>query len=225
MPLKRDQIFSKIGDDLTAMSKVVFKQMQYIKEQLEAQDIKSNKQEIDQNELILDGLEIKLRRNITNAMVLYCPRASDLRKLMSCYDICLNLERMGDLLRNIHKHLLDVNYKGVIYLELKENLVKIYSTMETMVRNAIYSYSYEDAQLTRSTIELDDVVDGLYREIRLSIIMLTQNKEWDGEQIKEILSISDLSYNIERIADYATNIIEASVYLIEGKNIQHQHNN
>jgi len=36
-----------------------------------------------------------------------------------------------------------------------------------------------------------------------------------------ITSINSISYNIERIADNATNIAEAAIYLIEGKDIRH----
>ncbi len=221
MPFKRDKMFSKIGDDLMLMSNLVFKQMQYIKAQLETQNIDYKNEEVDHNELILDGLEVKIRQNVTNAMVLYNPRAAVLRKLMSCYDICINLERMGDLLRNVHKHLIGVDFDGSTFQELKEKLMRIYSTMETMVRNAIYSYTHEDTQLTQSTIDLDDVVDSLYAEIYEQLIELSCNQTLSAEEVREMLSISHLSYNIERIADYATNIIEASIYLIEGKNIQH----
>ena len=37
--------------------------------------------------------------------------------------------------------------------------------------------------------------------------------------------LSGMSYNIERIGDNATNIAEAAIYLMEGKNAKHIHNN
>ena len=223
MPFKRDKMFTKIGEDLTVMSAVVFKQMQYIREQLETESVDYKDDEINNNELILDGLEVKIRRNVTNAMVLYGPRAAALRRMMSCYDICMSLERMGDLLRNVHKHLVNVNFNSTTFREVKPLLLKAYSTMETMVANAINSYSNEDSEQTQATIDLDDVVDALYGEIREKLIAISSDHALATTEIREILSISDLSYNIERIADYSVNIIESSIYLIEGKNVQHTH--
>ena len=219
--MNRNQTFNKISEDLASMAGILLKQIQIVKEQLEQHGVDYKDEEINQNELVLDSFEVKLRKNITNAMVLHTPRATDLRKLMSCYDICLNIERMGDLTRNVHKHLRRVDFSNDVFSELKETILSAYSTMETMVKNAIQIYTYKDPELSRLTIELDDIVDNLYTIIRGKLIAYAKEKSMNETEIDEILSISDLSYNIERIADYATNIIESSIYLIEGKNIQH----
>ncbi len=223
MPLKRDKKFSKIGADLLAMSKVVFKQLQHVKMQLNP-DIPNTTSTEDaaQNELILDGFEVKLRRNVVNAMVLYTPRAHDMRKMMTCYDIAINLERMGDLMMNITRHIENININGELYRAMLPKINQLLETTDTMIKNAIYSYSCEDLQLTRSTIDLDDVVDNLFKELRNELLEKTADKSHSQAELRELLSINGLAYNIERIADNATNIVEASIYLIEGRNIQHE---
>ena len=45
------------------------------------------------------------------------------------------------------------------------------------------------------------------------------------QDLLDALSLSNMSYNIERIGDNATNIAEAAIYLMEGKNAKHIHNN
>ncbi len=222
MTVKRDKMFGKIEKDLAAMSNVVFEQIEIIKKQLDAQNVSELEDEINQNELILDSFEVKLRRNVIDTIMLHNPRATDMRKIISCYDISINLERIGDLLLNINSHLKNINFKGEVYNDLKVSFTKIYSTSEIMLRNAISSYTNQDASLTLQTIQLDDTVDQLYKDIRNRIVELSKDKTHTEAQLREIMAISDLSYNIERIADYATNIVEASVYLIEGKNIQHK---
>ena len=224
MTIQREKIFGKINKDLLAMSKVVFKQIQLIKEQLDGVNILNKEEEITQNELILDSFEVKIRRNVINAIVLYGPRASALRKIMSCYDIAIDLERIGDLALNIHEHLARVDFKGETFKHLYTKLSQLLSISETMTKNAIYSFSCEDIQLTQEAIELDDVVDNLFEEVRKELVELSSEQTLSPEQLVEVLAINSLSYNIERIADNATNMVEAAVYLIEGRNIQHQHN-
>ena len=206
---------------MAAMAKVLLSQIQIVKEQLQSEGVNYKDDEITQNELILDSFEVKLRKEITKTMALHTPRASDLRKLMSCYDICINLERMGDLTRNVHKHLRYVNFTHSVFIELKPSILSAYNTMETMTKNAIDIYTFQDPELSEVTLELDDIVDNLYLVIRQKLISYATEKNMNEQEVGEILSLSNLSYNIERIADYATNIIEASIYLIEGRNTQH----
>lgn len=224
MTIQREKKIEKITTDLFAMSKVVFKQLQLIKEQLEGKDLSTQEDNFVQNELILDSLEVKIRKDVTNAIILYGPRASDLRKIMSCYDITSSLERIGDLALNIHGYLNKVDLEGDILKALYERLHKLLSISETMTRNAIYAFSCEDIQLTKDTIESDDIADAIHNEIGTELVSLSSNTMLLPQQVIDILSISSMSYNLERIADNATNMAEAAVYLIEGKNIQHSKN-
>lgn len=223
--MHRDKKFEKITKDLLAMSKVTFKQLQLIKLQLEGADLSSQEEDFTHNELILDSLEVKIKKNVINAIILYGPRASDLRKIMSCYDITASLERTGDLALNIHGYLNKIDCEGFIFKALYEKLHELLSVAETMTKNAIYAFSCEDIQLTKDTIELDDVADAIHREIGIELISLSSTSTLLPQQSIDILSLSSMSYNLERIADNATNMAEAAVYLVEGKNIQHTHSN
>lgn len=219
--MQREKKFEKITKDLLAMSKVVFKQLQLIKDQLEGKNLSAQEDDFEQNELILDGLEVKIRKDVINVIILYGPRASDLRKIISCYDITSSLERIGDLALNAHGYLNKIDFEGEILKSLYDRLHKLLSIAETMTKNAIYAFSCEDIQLTKDTIELDDIADDIHREIGIELISLSSNSILSPQQSIDILSISSMSYNLERIADNATNMAEVAVYLIEGRNIQH----
>lgn len=54
------------------------------------------KEEIAENENKIDKLEVVISDKFINAIVLYQPVASDIRKLASIYRISINLERIGD---------------------------------------------------------------------------------------------------------------------------------
>lgn len=218
---QREKFFDKINNDLLAMSKVAFKQIEFISQQINRVDISDKEEELMHNELILDSLEVKLKKNIINAIMLYSPRASDLRKIISCYDIAIYLERSGDLALNIYEYLKKVNLNGNIFNNVHTKLRKFLEIAETMIKNAIYSFSCEDILLIKETLYLEELADNFYEEIGKDLVVLTENKTLSQENIVDLLSINSLSYNIERIADNATNIVEAAVYLVEGRNIQH----
>lgn len=225
MTAQREKIFGKITEDLLVMSKVVFKQIRLIKEQIEGKDISGQKDDFMQNELILDSLEVKVRKNIINAIVLYGPRATDLRKIMSCYDMTSSLERIGDLVLNVHEHLNQIDFEGEIFKALNKKLYKLMSISETMTKNAIYAFSCEDILLTRATIELNDVADDIHAKIDVELVSLSSASAMSKQQSIDILSISNMSYSLKRVADNASNIAESAVYLVEGKSIQHSKNN
>ncbi len=224
MTAQREKIFGKITEDLLVMSKVVFKQIRLIKDQLEGKDISSRTDDFMQNESILDSLEVKVRKNIINAIVLYGPRATDLRKIMSCYDMTSSLERIGDLVLNVHGYLNKLDLNGEVFKALGELLNQLLETSETMTKNAIYAFSYEDILLTKATIELDDMADETHATICQRLVSISSTGQMSQQQSIDVLSISSISYNLERIADNATNIAESAVYLIEGKNIKHSKN-
>ena len=95
---------------------------------------------------------------------------------------------------------------------------------ENMTQNAIFAFTCEDARLARDTIEMDNLVDACFHKIGSTLPQDCSGRPLDSQQITDALSINSMSYNIERIGDNATNIAEAAIYLMEGKNIKHTGN-
>ncbi len=224
----RDKFFGRVSDDLAAMSKVVFKQMKLVKSVMKGGSTVSEREcteEILHNELVIDGFEAKLRSGIINAIALYSPRTSDMRKLMACYDISLSLERIGDLLLNIYEYL---HKSGgdmpEIYSDLRKRLYDLYELSEEMSRNAVFSFTCEDIRLARETILLDNKADVMYAEIMDSVSSFSPENLSREQDVSGIVAISSMAYNMERMADNATNISESSVYVMEGKSIIHVRN-
>lgn len=217
----RKKLFANIDEDFMTISKVVLEQFINLKKQI-ANSIDENLfSEIKHNERIIDGLETKIRDEVINTIVLYSPRAGDLRKIMSYFDMTLYLERIGDLLLNIHKHILAINTDGVTYNEFKSRIIAMLEKTEHMTRNSIYAFDCEDNKMATKTIEDDDKVDSINKDIMTSLESFCIDKKISKGDISEILAISGMAKNLERIGDNATNLAEAAIYLIEGRNIKH----
>ena len=220
----RDKFIDKMRDDFELLSTITLRQMD--KTLSLTQDNKNEKTyaAIDENEKIIDSLEVKIRDEVINTIALYSPRAIDSRKIISYHDMTGYLERVGDLLLNIADFFHALDRKGFMYQALHQSIEEQLLRVKEMIKNAIFAFTCEDEELARQVIAQDDSVDTLHREITRSIPLLFTGKTMNEQDMSDALSISNMSYNIERIGDNATNIAEAAIYLMDGKNAKHIHN-
>ena len=82
-----------------------------------------------------------------------------------------------------------------------------------MVRESIDSFANADLKKTKEVIAYDDVIDGLFDEVKKELADGILNGEATQEQILDTLMIAKY---YERIGDHATNIAEWSEYAITG---------
>lgn len=221
----REKYLEKIKEDFEVLSTVVIQQMDHVYTLTKSNKDSELHATIEQNEVIIDGLEVKIRDEVINSIVLYCPRASDCRKIMSYHDMTAYLERIGDLLLNIADFLREVDPEGSLYTQFLKIIHEQLETVKKMTQNAIFAFTCEDENLAKEIIRTDDIVDKKHKEIIHGIPLHFVGKTVKDQDLLDALSLSSMSYNIERIGDNATNIAEAAIYLMEGKNAKHIHNN
>ncbi|WP_303180759.1 PhoU domain-containing protein [uncultured Butyricimonas sp.] len=221
----REKYLEKIKEDFEVLSTVVIQQMDIVFTLTESNKDAELHDKIEHNEVIIDGLEVKIRDEVINSIVLYCPRASDCRKIMSYHDMTAYLERIGDLLLNIADFLREVELQGELYTLFREIIRKQLEIVKKMTQNAIFAFTCEDENLAKEIIRTDDIVDKNHKEIVHEIPLHFVGRTVKDQDLLDALSLSNMSYNIERIGDNATNIAEAAIYLMEGKNAKHIHNN
>ena len=216
-----EKIIGRINEDFQVLSRIVMKQINLTAQLIEDNRNEEIHTEINNNERIIDSLDVKMRDEVINVIVLYSPRASTLRKIMAYYDMTTYLERIGDLLLNVSGYLKRSDVHGPLFIEFREDISKMLGTVENMTQNAIFAFTCEDSSLARATIELDDEADAFQRSIIARLQDCYSGKIAKEQDMIDVLSINSMAYNMERIGDNATNIAEAAIYLMEGKNIKH----
>ncbi|WP_059026460.1 phosphate signaling complex PhoU family protein [Gabonibacter massiliensis] len=221
----RENYLEKIREDFEVLSKIVFLQMDYINRLTADNKNPEIHAEIEHNETIIDGMEIKIRDEVIRSIVLYSPRATDSRKIMSYHDMTAYLERIGDLILNIADFLKETDRNGKCFLTHEKIIREQLAIVKKMTQNAIFAFTCEDTELAKEVIQTDDRVDFHHKEIIHGIPVCFVGKTINEQDMLDALSISGMSYNIERIGDNATNIAEAAIYLMEGKNAKHLHKN
>jgi len=176
---------------------------------------------VTENENRLDNYEISITEEIIDIIVLQKPVASDLRQVMAVYQMVSNLERIGDSVMNITRFIPRIQDTEV-YNRMSEVITNMLIASISMVRKSILSFMTLDKEEAIWTIKNDVVVD----EMNHKLIRKAINKSVFPEETKHLLftfiQLNSIISTIERIADHATNIAEASIYAIEGKDLRHQ---
>jgi phosphate transport system protein len=173
------------------------------------------------NENKIDEFEVIISDKFINSIILFQPVASDIRKLNSIYRISINLERIGDLVMNI-THSIDAIKETVEYEAMQNVLMNMLVSGVTMVEKSLLSFLNNDDSYAEWTIKNDEVVDDMNRKLLINSISRAKVSEKTKEMLLSYIDLKNIITNMERIADHATNIAEASIYSMQGTDIRHK---
>jgi phosphate transport system protein len=166
----------------------------------------------------IDSMEVDIDRRVLELIAKMQPTASDLRFVAAIMKITPELERIADLAQDVCERAIELNREP--QLKPMVDVPQLAADAQQMVRHALDAFVRGDAELAREVIARDDAVDALteqsFREL------LTYMLE-DARNISRAIRLTFIGKYFERMADGATNICEMVVYMVEGKNIKHQH--
>lgn len=172
---------------------------------------------IDGDEII-DRREIEVDHRVIEAIVRERPLARDLRFVVTTIKIAPDLERVADHAVNIAEQALRLNRVPPVKPFI--TIPQMARTATSMVRDSITAFVSGNTELARDVIRRDDEVDAMHEQVFREL--LTYMME-DPTTISRALSLLLISRSLERIADQGTNIAEQVVYLVEGQDIRHKH--
>lgn len=212
-----------IKEDFNVLNKVIARQVEAIQHLLSGIVEPEAYEHIEMNETIIDSLEVKIRSEVINGIILYAPRASEARRMFALHDMTSYLERIGDLLLNVANFTRAIDMGNGLYLQYADTLREMLAETYRMVTDAVTSFFAGDSELSRSVIGRDTHIDDLHYQINDSLpqALLDTEQSPDVDSIQASLAISSIAYNLERIGDNATNIAEAAIFHSEGKNLLH----
>ncbi len=171
---------------------------------------------IDREDLEIDRLEVDLDAAILCALALRAPVAGDLRCVMAIKGMAIDLERVGDLARNMAR-------AAVLLGELAESglpaqLEPLQREAARQLRAALDAFQARDAELARRVIRRDDYVDALHAEILHEMVTTMSRKpDWVPQAVQTIL----IAESLERVGDHATNIAEGVILVSEARIVKH----
>ena len=169
------------------------------------------------NDEKIDALELALEERAILTIAKRQPMARDLREIMVAIRISSDLERIGDLAKNIAKrsHALSEQMPR----KLMAGLTRMGRLSLEQLKNVLDAYSGLDEEkaleVWRSDGELDSLYNSIFREL------LTYMME-DPRMIGICTHLLFGAKNFERIGDHATNIAENIYYLVRGQLIREE---
>ncbi|MBI3678262.1 MAG: phosphate signaling complex protein PhoU [Proteobacteria bacterium] len=159
----------------------------------------------------IDQLQQSIEEQALKLLALRQPMAIDLRETLAAIKIAGELERIGDLAKNIGKRALVLNSEPPI--RLTQSLARMGRAAQAQLKLVLDSYSDRDASgaevVWRNDGEIDEIYNSLFREL------LTYMME-DPRTIGLCTHLLFIAKNIERSGDHATNIAETVYHMVTG---------
>ena len=165
----------------------------------------------------IDKKEVEVEEECLKLLALYQPVAIDLRFVIAALKINSDLERIGDLSVSISKRVRFLTKLPAA--DFPYDYEELAKAAKSMVKKSIQSLVDMDSDLARQICVDDDKVDMLNKK---SIELVYEKINQKPENTQAYIHFLSISKNLERIADYATNIAEDVIYLVDGDIVRHE---
>lgn len=164
----------------------------------------------------IDTLEAEIEARAVRIIALRQPMASDLREAISAIKISSDLERIGDLAKNIAKRALVIQGDFDTPVRLIQGIARMGRLAQGQLKLVLDAFSNRDAQAAMEVWRGDEEIDEMYNSVFREL--LTYMME-DPRTIGVCTHLLFIAKNIERIGDHATNIAETVRYFVTGERI------
>jgi phosphate transport system protein len=160
----------------------------------------------------IDELQHRIEERAVTTIAKRQPMAIDLREIISTIRIANDLERVGDLAKNVAKRVIAIGEQpspvnvasglGTLSLRVSEQLAQV-----------LGAYRNRDEQAALAVWRADGAIDALFTSLFREL--LTYMME-DPRSIGFCTHLLFCAKNLERVGDHATNIAETEHYVVTG---------
>jgi phosphate transport system protein len=216
-----EHIVSSYEDELTNLNKAISEMGGMVEQAItesavallkldhkQAQDVRLFDKKIDEMQQRINDAAVSIiaRRQ---------PMAADLRMVVTSIQVANDLERTGDMAKQLAKRALQIEslslapkfYNGVKHMA---------DLVARQLKAALDAYARRNAQAAIEVCSRDDEVDAMYNSLFREL--LTYMME-DPRNITQCTHLLFCTKSLERVGDHATNIAEAAYYLETGRHL------
>ena len=163
----------------------------------------------------LNALQREIEEQAVLTIARRQPVADDLREIVGAIRAAGDLERVGDLAKNIAKRSIKIGLNARAPRAIV-GLRHMNEVATELLKDVLDAFAQRDVEHARAVwerdVELDALEDSVFRDL------LTHMME-DPRNISFCTHLLFCSKNIERIGDHATNIAETVFYLVSGSSL------
>jgi len=163
----------------------------------------------------LDALQHEIEEQAILTIARRQPMAIDLREIIGAIRVAGNLERVGDLAKNIAKRSVKIGLEARVPRAII-GLKHMNDFATELMKDVLDAYAQRDVERARAVwerdMELDALEESVFRDLPTHMME-------DPRNISLCAHLLFCSKNIERIGDHATNIAETVFYLVTGSTL------
>ena len=162
----------------------------------------------------IDAAQRDIEKRAIRLFALRQPMANDLRVVLTGWRIASDLERIGDLAKNIAKRALILNQTEPV--QLMRSAERMGKLAAGHLKQVLDAYSTRNVDIAVGVWFQDEGIDTHYNSLFREL--LTYMME-DPRKIGACAHLLFVAKNIERIGDHCTNIAEQIHYMVTGEEI------
>ncbi len=166
---------------------------------------------------LINKYDMEIEDKCIRLLALRQPAARDLRFITTAIKINGHLERIGDMAVNIAEKAIILNEEPTLkpYIDLP----RMAEVVRSMIKESLDAFVNEDARLAAKVKKDDEIIDNLTEQIFRELLTFMME---DSHTIHRAMIISQISKNLERIADHASGIADMVIYMVTGRSVRHQ---
>ena len=166
-------------------------------------------------DLRLDDMQADIERRALALIAEQGPSDEDLRQAVSTLKLAMNLERCGDLARNMAKRSLVLSGSDPV-LPLMSAIQRMGRLVAARLREVLDAYAMQEMEAAMAVWRRDEEVDEHYESIFRELLTLMAN---EPDTVAPGAHLLFIAKNLERIGDHATNIAEILHFQITGQEL------
>lgn len=206
-----DQDLQALTDGIGTMGNFSATQFKEAVQALLTGDARLAARVVDQDRQI-DSLRRDLSSAAARVIARRQPLAQDLEEVMTDFRIVEDLERIGDLAKNIAKRAKVIASAG-LPPDLVQSFARLAALAGDQLRDALATYQARDAEGALAVRKLDEKLDEAHTDVFRDIIARMGS---DQNQVIGFVHLLFCAKNVERIGDHATHIAEAAYLKAKG---------
>ncbi|GLQ53187.1 phosphate signaling complex protein PhoU [Devosia nitrariae] len=163
----------------------------------------------------IDDMQRKIDDMAVSMIARRQPMASDLRAIVTAIHVASDLERVGDMAKQLARRSLKIENLS-LQPQFYNGVKNMTNRVQSQLKDALDAYANRNAAAAIEVCNRDDEVDAMYNSLFREL--LTYMME-DPRNITPCTHLLFCAKSLERIGDHATNIAERAYYLETGKQL------
>jgi phosphate transport system protein len=216
-----EHIVSSFEDELTALQSAI-SEMGGMVEQAIQDSVTvllrldhAQAQEVRQRDKRIDEMQQRINDMAVSIIARRQPMAADLRMVVTSIQVANDLERTGDMAKQLAKRAMQIESLGLAP-KFYNGVKHMADLVARQLKAALDAYAARNAQAAVEVVGRDGEVDAMHTSLFREL--LTYMME-DPRNITQCTHLLFCTKSLERVGDHATNVAEAAYYLETGRHL------